>query len=142
MREVVVHLSKDLVSRYGIKRFPVRKGDMVRIIKGDSEKDEKLNIRGKEGKVVKVLKDENKVIVENVNISKADGKMKPKKLDPSALVITKVILEDKRRKERLARLASMRNKVVEEESPAEQPQPTAQVEQGSEEETGEVNKGE
>jgi len=83
MREVVVHLSKDLVSRYGIKRFPVRKGDMVKIVKGDKEKDEKINIFGKEGKVIKVLKDEGKVVVENINISKADGKMKPRKLDPS-----------------------------------------------------------
>ncbi|MEM0074228.1 MAG: 60S ribosomal protein L26, partial [Thermoplasmatales archaeon] len=54
-------------------------------------------------------------VVENVNISKADGKMKPRKIDPSALIITKVDLEDKRRKERLARLASIRNKTVEEE---------------------------
>jgi len=115
MREVVVHLSKDLVSRYGIKRFPVRKGDMVKIVKGDKEKDEKINIFGKEGKVIKVLKDEGKVVVENINISKADGKMKPRKLDPSALVITKIVLEDKKRKERLTRLAATRNKVVEEE---------------------------
>ncbi|MEL9915027.1 MAG: 50S ribosomal protein L24 [Thermoplasmatales archaeon] len=115
MKDIVIHLSKDLTSRYGIKRFPVRKGDLVRIVKGDGDKDEKLNVVGKEGKVLKVLKNEKKVVVENVNISKADGKMKPRKIDPSALIITKVDLEDKRRKERLARLASIRNKTVEEE---------------------------
>ncbi|MEM0135126.1 MAG: 50S ribosomal protein L24 [Thermoplasmatales archaeon] len=115
MKDIVIHLSKDLTSRYGIKRFPVRKGDLVRIVKGDGDKDEKLNVMGKEGKVIKVLKNEKKVVVENINISKADGKMKPRKIDPSALVITKVDLEDKRRKDRLARLASIRNKTVEEE---------------------------
>ena len=48
MKNMNVHLSKDLISKYGIKNFPVRKGDMVRIVRGDAEKDEKLNIVGKE----------------------------------------------------------------------------------------------
>ncbi|MEM0128057.1 MAG: 50S ribosomal protein L24 [Thermoplasmatales archaeon] len=120
MKDVVIHLSKDLISRYGVRRFPVRKGDLVKIIKGDTDKDEKFNIVGKEGKVIKVLKDQNKVIIENINISKADGKMKPRKIDPTALIITKVVLEDKKRKERLSKLASMRNKVVEEPQPEPQ----------------------
>jgi large subunit ribosomal protein L24 len=115
VKNVTVHLSKDLISKYGIRRFPVRKGDMVRIVRGDAEKDDKLNVVGKEGKVIKVLKDDGKIVIENINIAKADGKMKPKKLDPSAVMLTKLSLEDKKRKERLVKLASLRNKVVEEE---------------------------
>ncbi|MEM0134826.1 MAG: 50S ribosomal protein L24 [Thermoplasmatales archaeon] len=125
MKNMNVHLSRDLISKYGIKNFPVRKGDMVRIVRGDAEKDEKLNIVGKEGKVIKILTGESKVVVENINIAKADGKMKPRKLDPSALVLTKLILEDKKRKERLTKLASFRNKTVEEE-PEPEPQPANQ----------------
>ncbi len=115
MKNVSVHLSKDLISKYGVKNFPIRKGDIVRIVRGDAEKDEKLNIVGKEGKVIKILTDKGKVIIENINISKADGKMKPRKLDPSAVVLTKLMLEDKKRKERLTKLALLRNITVQEE---------------------------
>lgn len=123
MKNVIVHLSRDLISRYGIKNFPLRKGDVVRIVRGDAEKDEKLNIVGKEGKVIKILTDKEKVVIENINIAKADGKMKPRKLDPSALILTKLVLEDKRRKERLTKLALTRNKVVEEEPEPEPEEP-------------------
>ena len=128
MKNMNVHLSKDLISKYGIKNFPVRKGDMVRIVRGDAEKDEKLNIVGKEGKVIKIMTDKGKVVVENINIAKSDGKMKPRKLDRSALVLTKIVLEDKKRKERLTKLASLRNKVVEEE-----PEPEQAVKEAAEE---------
>lgn len=134
MKNMNVHLSKDLISKYGIRNFPVRKGDMVRIVRGDAEKDEKLNIVGKEGKVIKIMTGEGKVVVENINIAKADGKMKPRKLDPSALVLTKIVLEDKKRKERLTKLASFRNKVVEEEP---EPEPAVkEVEEEKKEVTG------
>lgn len=122
MKNINVHLSKDLISKYGIKSFPIRKGDMVRIVRGDAEKDEKLNIVGKEGKVIKIFTDEGKVVVENINIAKSDGKMKPRKMAPNAIMLTKLILEDKKRKERLTKLASLRNKVIEEE-PEPVPQP-------------------
>lgn len=117
--ELNLHLSNDLVEKYGIRKFGVRKGDIVRIVKGDSDKDEKLNIVGKEAKVVKVLRKERKIVVENVNVAKADGKMKPRKLDPSSLIIVKIELEDAKRKEKLSQLASLRNKVVEEEPETE-----------------------
>jgi large subunit ribosomal protein L24 len=113
--ELNLHLSNDLSEKYGIKKFGVRKGDIVRIVKGDSNKDEKLNIVGKEAKVVKVLRKEGKIVVENINVAKADGKMKPKKLDPSSLILVKIELEDAKRKQKLSQLASLRNKVVEEE---------------------------
>ena len=128
MKGISIHLSKELVSKYGIRNFPLRKGDLVRIVRGDAEKDEKLNIVGKEGKVIKIMTDEGKIIIENINIAKADGKMKPRKLDPSALILTKLLLEDKKRKERLTKLASFRNKVVEDEPEPEPPEPEKEKE--------------
>ncbi len=127
MKNMSVHLSRDLIAKYGVRNFPVRKGDLVRIVRGDAEKDEKLNIVGKEGKVIKIMTGERKVVVENINVAKADGKMKPRKLDPSALVLTKLVLEDKRRKDRLTRLALYRNKLVEDE-----PEPEAEKEKKEE----------
>lgn len=122
MKNINVHLSKDLISKYGIKSFPVRKGDMVRIVRGDADKDDKLNIVGKEGKVIKIYTDEGKVVIENINTAKADGKMKPRKMAPNAMILTKLVLEDKKRRERLTKLASLRNKVVDEEpEPAAEP---------------------
>lgn len=115
MKNITLHLSKDLISKYGIRKFPARKGDVVRIVRGDAEKDDKLNTVGKEGKIIKIVTREGKIVIENINIAKADGKMKPRKLDPSAIVLTKLLLEDKKRKEKLTELASLRNKVVEEE---------------------------
>lgn len=137
MKNITVHLSKDLISKYGIRKFPIRKGDMVRIVRGDAEKEEKLNIVGKEAKVIKVLRDNGKVIVENINLAKADGKMKPRKVDPSALVLTKIVIEDKFRRARLTSLASLRNKTVEAEpepQPAEEEKKEETAEEGSSEE--------
>ena len=131
MKNVSVHLSKDLISKYGVKNFPIRKGDIVRIVRGDAEKDEKLNIVGKEGKVIKILTDKGKVIIENINISKADGKMKPRKIDPSAIVLTKLILEEKKRKERLTKLAQLRNITVQEE-PEPEPAKSEEKKEGEE----------
>ncbi|MGC8546647.1 MAG: 50S ribosomal protein L24 [Thermoplasmata archaeon] len=127
--ELNLHLSNDLIEKYGIRKFGVRKGDIVRIVKGDSDKDEKLNIVGKEAKVVKVLRKERKIVVENVNVAKADGKMKPRKLDPSSLIIVKIELEDVKRKEKLSQLASLRNKVIEEE-----PEPASEKNEENKEE--------
>jgi large subunit ribosomal protein L24 len=127
--ELNLHLSNDLSEKYGIKKFGVRKGDIVRIVKGDSNKDEKLNIVGKEAKVVKVLRKEGKIVVENINVAKADGKMKPKKLDPSSLILVKIELEDAKRKQKLSQLASLRNKVVEEE-----PEPVSEKKEEDKEE--------
>lgn len=139
--ELNLHLSNDLSEKYGIKKFGVRKGDLVKIIKGDSHKDEKLNIVGKEAKVVKVLRKNNKIIVENVNIAKADGKMKPRKLDPSSLIITKLDLDDKKRKEKLAELAAKRDKIIEEE-PEEKLEDKKDEEKKIEEEEEEMNEEE
>lgn len=132
MKNMSIHLSRDLIGKYGIKRFPVRKGDIVRVVKGDAEKDDKYNTVGKEGKVVRVLNNENRVVVENLNIAKADGKMKQKKFDQSVLILVRVNLDDKIRKAKLTSLASLRNKTVEEE-PEEVPEPKEQEKTNDEE---------
>ncbi len=142
MKNVMVHLSRDLVSKYGIRNFPIRKGDLVRIVRGDAEKDEKLNIVGKEGKVIKIVTGKGKIVIENINIAKSDGKMKPRKIDPSALILTKLILEDKKRKERLTKLASFRNKVVQEEPEPEKPEKEEEKKEEPEQEAPSKQEGE
>jgi len=113
VQKINVHLSKELYEKYGIKKFPVRKGDVVRIVRGDSKKDDKNNVKGKEGKILQVLREEGKLIIENINISKADGKMKPRKIDASNTILVKLNLDDKLRKEKILQLARSKNKEVE-----------------------------
>jgi large subunit ribosomal protein L24 len=56
----------------------IRKGDEVVVITG---KD-----KGKRGVVVRVLKDENKVIVENINMAKRHTKGNPQKGSPGGII--------------------------------------------------------
>lgn len=83
-------LSKDLRQEYGIRGSTLRKGDTVRIAKGD--------YRGHEGKVSSVDFASMKITVEGVQMSKMDGTKKNVLLFPSQVTITKLDLSDKLRK--------------------------------------------
>ncbi|MEM0485465.1 MAG: 50S ribosomal protein L24, partial [Thermoplasmata archaeon] len=89
-----------------------RKGDTVKIVRG--------NFKGFEGKISNVDLKKMKINVENVLINKADKKQKPRWIDPSNVIITKLDLSDKKRLEKLKNLALMKNKVIEEGETVEQ----------------------
>jgi len=82
-------LSPELVEKYGVKRLPVRVGDVVRIMRGD--------FAGHEGKVVEVDLDRVRVHVEGVQIKKADGTPVYYPIHPSKVMIVKLDLSDKYR---------------------------------------------
>ena len=88
-------LSPELREKYGVKRLPVRVGDVVRILRGDC--------RGHEGKVTKVDLREVKIYVEGVTIKKADGTPVPRPIHPSKVMIVKLDLSDKWRKKIIER---------------------------------------
>ena len=85
------HLSKELKKKYGYRSFGLRKGDTVKILRG--------KFRGKEGVVEKVVGD--KVFIENINVEKQEGKRVNVPIHISNLVITKMVLEDKKRKAKI-----------------------------------------
>ncbi len=85
------HLSKELREKYGYRSFGLRKGDTVKIVRG--------KFRGKEGVVEKVSGD--KIYLENIKIEKQEGKRVPVPIHVSNVIITKLVLEDKKRKEKL-----------------------------------------
>lgn len=60
-------------------KFKIKSGDTVQIIAGDH--------KGAEGKIVKVLKDKNKVIVEGVNLVKKHTK--PSAQNPQGGIVEK-----------------------------------------------------
>lgn len=82
-------LSKDLQQKYGIKRLPVRAGDVVRIMRGD--------FAGHEGKVVKVDLKRARIFIEGVQIKKADKTPVYYPVHPSKVMIVKLDVSDKYR---------------------------------------------
>jgi large subunit ribosomal protein L24 len=112
-------LSRDLRERYGVKRLPVRVGDVVRIMRG--------NWKGHEGKVARVDTRRIRIYVEGVQIKKADGTPVYYPIHPSKVMIIKLDLSDKWRRRIIER---RRGRVVEEEVEGER-------EESSGEETGE-----
>ncbi len=88
-------LSEDLQGKYGKRGFPVRKGDTVRVIRGDD--------KGKEGKVRSVDLKKEKITLEGVVVARSDLSEVPRPIHPSNVVITKLDLKDKLREIALTR---------------------------------------
>lgn len=85
-----VHLSKPLREKYGLRNLQVKKGDQVKVLRGQHKK--------KQGKVERVdLKDE-KVFVTGIDIIKKDGTKILQAISPSNLMIIELELSDKKRK--------------------------------------------
>jgi len=102
---VTAPLSKELQEKYGVKRLPVRKGDKVRILRGD--------FRGKEGEVARVDLKRLVIYVDGVTITKADGTPVFRPIHPSNVVIVSLKLDDSRK----ALIERRGRKVEEEEAP-------------------------
>ncbi len=86
---MAAHLSKQLREKYKTRSLPVRKGDKVRVMRG--------NFRGKEGKIEEVSLKRLKVRIEGITITKKDGSKAPVWFDPSNLQIVELNLDDKER---------------------------------------------
>lgn len=83
------HLSKDLRKRYGRRSFTLRKNDVVKVMSGEFKK--------KTGKV-SILDIKNaRVAIEGIQITKRDGSKVNAWFNPSKLMITELVLEDKKR---------------------------------------------
>lgn len=88
-------LSPSLREDYGRRRFPVKTGDTVMVMRGE--------FKGEEGKVQEVFLDKSSLIIEGVATAKADGSDVPRPIHASNVQITKLDLSDDRRKEALER---------------------------------------
>jgi large subunit ribosomal protein L24 len=94
-RMVSAHLDSALMSEYNVRSVPVKKGDTVRMTRGAQD------LKRTEAKVASVDLKNSKIIIENITVPKADGTQKPKPVDPSDVVITKLDLSDPWRKAKL-----------------------------------------
>ena len=88
------NLSKELRKKYRKRSLPVRKGDIVKIMRG--------KFRKKAGKIITVNGKKMNVEIEGMQIKKQDGSKTNVKFRPSVLQLTELNLEDRKRIEVLA----------------------------------------
>ena len=91
-------LSAELVQEHKVRRLGVRNGDTVAVLRG--------NFQDVEGKVSKVNRKTGYVYIEGVTREKADGSARQIPIHSSKIMIRRLVLDDKRRKETLQRRAS------------------------------------
>lgn len=97
-----VNLSKPLREKYGTRNFNLRKGDKVKILRG--------NFKSKEGVVEQVDIKNQKVYISKIEITKKDGSKARVPQNPSNLQIIDLKLDDKKRKEKLAKFKKSEEK--------------------------------
>lgn len=93
-RKLHVHLSPELRKKYGLRNFLVRKGDKVRVLRGQYCK--------KEGKVERVSVKQTKVYITGIELVKKEGTKSTLPLNPSNLMIIDLNVDDHKRKAKLA----------------------------------------
>lgn len=89
------HLSDQLSKKYSKRTIRVRKGDRVKVMKGQ--------FKEKSGKVEKVMTKKSKVYIDGIEIQKKDGTKTKYPISPSNIMITELDLNDKKRQEILKR---------------------------------------
>lgn len=89
-RRMTAPLSPELAKKYSRRNLPVRKGDQVKVVRGD--------YKGMEGKLKEARRREMTVFLENVSVKKVDGTSKEVPIHVGNVVITSLDLTDNRRR--------------------------------------------
>ena len=82
-------LDEFLQEEYGLRSLVVKKGDLVKVMRGQ--------FRDTEGKVTAVSYKNAHVFLDNATITKADGKEASLPVHPSNLMLVKLELDDERK---------------------------------------------
>lgn len=91
-----VHLSPELRKKHGVRNTQLKKGDKVKVLRGQ--------FKGKEAVVDKVELKREKVYLQGIELIKKDGNKIMVPLSPSNLMITSLVLNDKKRKAKLTKM--------------------------------------
>ncbi len=89
-KNVRAPLSKELREKYGTRTIRVRKGDTVRVVRGD--------YKNVEGKVDRVDSRNSFIYIENVTGEKVDGSKYLAPLKSSKIIVQNLNLDDKLRR--------------------------------------------
>ncbi|MGY5875832.1 MAG: 50S ribosomal protein L24 [Candidatus Thorarchaeota archaeon] len=88
-RRLKCRLDEFLHEEYGLRSLVIKKGDLVRVMRGQ--------FRDTEGKVIGVSYSKMKIYIESATTTKADGKEVNIPLHPSNLLIVKLEIDDERK---------------------------------------------
>jgi len=88
-----VHLSKELRQKHKRRTVGLRKGDKVKVLRGQ--------FKGKTGKVERIDLKKLKVYIMGIESVKKEGTKEYIPIDPSNLLLTELNLEDKKRRAKL-----------------------------------------
>ena len=132
---LAAHLSRELRSSHGTKSFPVRSGDTVHVVRGDH--------KGVEGKITRVDLSKYRIYVEGLTREKVDGTTVNVAIHPSKVIVTRLNLDDKWRKEILDSRKEALKSLEKAEKAEKKPKPTPEeklvgVEEVKPDETKEV----
>jgi large subunit ribosomal protein L24 len=84
-----VNLSKELRKKHETRNIPVKKGDVVKIMRG--------KFKGKQGKVTDVKWKISRILIEGIQVRKKDGSKANVRLQPSNMQILELNLDDRKR---------------------------------------------
>jgi len=87
------HLSAELKKTYTTRSFGLRKGDKVKLVRGQ--------FKGRDGKIDKVDLKRGRVYITGIELPKKDGSKMLYPIHPSNLIITELALDDKYRREKI-----------------------------------------
>jgi len=94
-------LSKVLRQKYSTRNVKIRTGDKVKVMRGNFSK--------KTGKITRVDVKKTKVFVEDIERIKRDGSKVLIPINPSNVMVTELILEDKKRKKSIEKYKGEKN---------------------------------
>lgn len=90
---MAAHLSKELMKKYNTRSIRLRKGDSVKVMKGQ--------FRGKSGKIDRVNTKKSKAYITGIEFVKKDGSKALYPIHASNLLAEELNLEDSRRTKRI-----------------------------------------
>ena len=86
---IKAHLSKELHKELGLRSITVKKGDTVKVVRGEHAKIS--------GKVLGTDRQKFRVFIEGLKVKKSDGTEKPLGINASNLIVTDIDRNDEKR---------------------------------------------
>jgi large subunit ribosomal protein L24 len=83
------HLSRELIQKWKKRSLPVRMGDEVKVMTGE--------FKGTSGKISEINMKRLKIYIDNIKRKKSSGEEVHVPINPSNLLITNPVMEDKER---------------------------------------------
>lgn len=92
-KQVISMLSKDLKEKYKKRNIRIRKGDTVKVMRGE--------YKGVDGKVAKIMSNNSRIAIEGIKREKSKGEKVDVSINASNVQITSIDNHDKLRKKKL-----------------------------------------